>query len=253
MPLSADHFDVRRPAVVRRWWGTGIGVVMLLAVGPYPIGAFFVDGEIPHRIHNVVGSVQYLPLWAVPVLCVTWERDADAAWRLAFTSSCVMFAVGLWSGDLIPSLSWMPLLAALPLWRRGVWRSIRRPAPGPAAAAVVSALVTIRNVPHLIELQRLDMGDSHSARFHFSGMAAAYIAITAGLALSTLYRSGRLLQVLVAAAALTAGVASLAWNTYESALPVSDAWLMVAASAVSAVSLARPHADAAARSCATAS
>lgn len=226
---------------------------MLLAVGPYPIAAFFVDDEIPHRIHNVVGSVQYLLLWAVPVLFVAWERDADAAWRLAVTSSCVMFAVGLWSGDLIPSLSWMPLLTALPLWRKGVWRSIRRPALLAVAAACLSAFVTMRTAPHLVELQRLDMGDSHSARFHFSGMAAAYIAITAGLTASALYRSGRFLRAVVAAAALTAGLASLVWDKYESALPASDAWLMVVASAVSAIGLALPQADAAARSWATAS
>lgn len=239
--------DVRDPAVLRRVWGTGIGVVMLVAVAPYPVTAFFVDDEIPHRIHNITGALQYLPLWAVPVLMLTWGRDAVAtiapAWRIALVSSCVMFAVGVASGDLIPSLSWMPLLTLVPLWRVGAWRSPRLPSIAAAVAVALAAYVTVRHAPHQMDLQRLDMGDSHSARFHFSGMAAAYAAVTGALAVVGVYATGRTLRLVVAGSAVVAGMTSLVWTNYESALPATDAWLMVAAGLLSASTSGRPRRD----------
>ncbi|MFM7044555.1 MAG: hypothetical protein ACKOYG_03260, partial [Ilumatobacteraceae bacterium] len=73
----AERIDLRDPVVLRRIWGTGIGVVMTVSVIPYPIGAFILASEESHRIHNVVGALQYLPLWALPVLLLTWGRDED--------------------------------------------------------------------------------------------------------------------------------------------------------------------------------
>jgi hypothetical protein len=213
----------------QRVWGTGIGVVMLLAVGPYPITAFFVDDEIPHRIHNIVGALQYLPLWAVPVLMLTWGRDATAAWRVALVSSCAMFAVGAASGDLVPSLSWMPLVTLLPLRRRGSWGEVRIPAPADAISALLIAFVAARHVPDLVELQRLDMPDSHSTRFHFSGMAAAYLALCGAVVVNGLFSAGRPLRLLSVGSVLVVGAASLVWTNYESALPARDAWLLVIA------------------------
>lgn len=223
---------VRNSPLMRRVWGTGIGVVMLLAVGPYPIAAFFVDDEIPHRIHNIVGALQYLPLWAVPVLMLTWGRDAvttAAAWRIALVSSCAMFAIGVASRDLIPSLSWMPLLTLLLLWRPGMWQSPQRPTIVSVVATGLCAYVTIRHVPHLVELQRLDMTDSHSLRFHFSGMAASYVALTGAFAVVALFPTTRALRLIVAGSAAVAGAASLAWTNYESALPPASAWGLLAA------------------------
>lgn len=231
----AEQLMVRNPTLVRRVWGTGIGVVMLLAVGPYPIAAFFVDDEIPHRIHNITGALQYLPLWAVPVLMLTWGREAitvAAAWRIALVSSCAMFAIGVASRDLIASLSWMPLLTLLPLWRTGAWRSPERPSVLAAVAVGLSAYVTIRHAPHLVDLQRLDMDDSHSLRFHFSGMAASYVALTGAFAVVALFPTPRALRLVVAGSAAVAGAASLAWTNYESALPRGASWMLIVAAAV---------------------
>lgn len=230
----SEPLDLRDPAVLRRIWGTGIGTVMTLSVSPYPIGAFVTASEEPHRIHNVVGAIQYLPLWALPVLLLTWGRDEDAAWRLALVSSGAMLAVGMRSGDLLPSLSWLPLLTLAPLWRRGAWRGVRRPSAIGVVAALLVTYVTVRHAPTLVDYQRMGLTDSHSARFHFSGMAAAYLALTAAIALLAAYPCGRVLRWTIVASAAVAGAMSLAWPFNESALPRPSAILLVAAAALAA-------------------
>lgn len=235
MMRLAERIDLRDPVVLRRIWGTGIGVVMTVSVIPYPIGAFILASEEPHRIHNVVGALQYLPLWALPVLLLTWGRDEDAAWRLALMSSLAMAAVGLLSGDLLPSLSWLPLLTLIPMRRRGAWRGVRRPHALSLAAVPLAAYVAVRHAPTLIDYQRLGLADSHSVRFHFSGMAAAYIAVTGALALAALYPSGRVVRWAIVASALVAGVMSLAWPFNESALPRSSAAAITAAAACAGI------------------
>ncbi|MGA0893522.1 MAG: hypothetical protein ACO3S5_02780 [Ilumatobacteraceae bacterium] len=234
----AERIDLRDPAVLRRIWGTGIGAVMTVSVSPYPIGAFILADEEPHRIHNVVGALQYLPLWALPVLMLTWGRDEDAAWRLAVVSSCAMATVGLLSGDLLPSLSWLPLLTLVPMRRAGAWRGIGRPNLVALAAVPLAAYVAVRHAPTLIDYQQLGLTDSHSARFHFSGMAAAYVAVTAALALVAVFPCGRTLRWAVAGSALVAGVMSLAWPFNESALPRSSALAMSAAAALACIAVA---------------
>jgi hypothetical protein len=231
--------DLREPAALRRIWGLGIGTVMLLAVGPYPVVAFFVDDEIPHRIHNIVGALQYLPLWAVPVLMLTFDRDAHASWRLALASSWAMFLVGVASDDLIASLSWMPLATLIVLRPRGAWRDPRRFSIPGLAAALLAASVAVMHVPDLVDLQRADLGDSHSVRFHFSGMAAAYVALTGALVLMAVFPAGRALRAVVAGSVAVAGFSSLAWPLYESALPTSGAVLLIAAAVLTTIDLGR--------------
>ena len=214
---------------LRLIWGLGIGFVMTIAVGPYPIMGLVDDGEIPHRIHNTVGAIQYLPLWALPVILFTLRKDRESAWRIALTSSVVMALVGVWSGDLVASLSWMPLITLIPLWPRLLsWRP--NGVSGLAlVAAVLCTYVALTEAPELVDLQRLEMGDSHSLRFHFSGMAAAYLALTAAALVTALYRVGVVLRVVVATSAVVAGACSLLWPDYESALVSQKAWTLVLA------------------------
>lgn len=227
---------------LRRVWGLGIAGVMILAVSPYPVLGLINDEEIPHRIHNTVGALQYLPLWAVPVLVFTLAHDRMAAWRLALASSVAIAAVGLWSGDLIPSLSWMPLATLVVVWP-GVhsWRPRRLTLAmlAPAVTVVVTLWVAVAEAPHLVDLQRMHMDDSHSLRFHFSGMAAAYIALVLCAVVVLLYPVGSALRAVVAGSVAVAGVCSLVWPNYESALSSGKAWWLVMAGAVLAVDLVR--------------
>ncbi|MFZ9627848.1 MAG: hypothetical protein ACO3C1_00690 [Ilumatobacteraceae bacterium] len=224
--------DLRDRSVLRRVWGTGIGTVMALAVAPYPIAALFVDDEVPHRIHNVVGAVQYLPLWAVPVLMLTWGRDVAGATKIALAASCSMFAVGIWSGDLLPSLSWMPLATLLPIVvRRTDWTV--HLSPWFAAAAAAAVVVASRHASTYVGYQRLGMADSHSLRFHFSGMAASYLTISSALVVCALFPVGATLRRVVAVTVLGTGITNVVWANSESALPRFDALLLVGAGVVS--------------------
>ena len=76
------QIDLRDPSSWRTVWGTGIGAVMTVAVVPYPLAGLFVADEAPHRIHDIVGAAQYLPLWALPVLMLAWGRDPAGALRI---------------------------------------------------------------------------------------------------------------------------------------------------------------------------
>ena len=224
-------------ARLRFVWGLGIGGVMLVAVGPYPVMGLVRDDEIPHRIHNIVGAVQYLPLWAVPVLLFTFGRQRAGAWRIALASSISMMAVGLWSGDLIGSLSWMPLVTLLPLWPRDVsWRP-ETLSPSHVVATALCSYVAVTEAPHLVDLQRLAMGDSHSLRFHFSGMAAAYLTLAVTMAVLALYRVGTVLRVIIAGTMFVSGLCSLVWADYESALTTRPAWALMIAGLLALV----PH------------
>lgn len=235
--------DVTSADGLRRVWGLGIGSVMTLAVIPYPVLGLFAAGELSHRTHNVVGAIQYLPLWALPVLAFTFGRDRATMWRLALGSAVVMAAVGVWSGDLVPSLSWMPLTTLLVLWPRDVsWRP-RRPSngfvvPAGALAAALTIVVAVGNAPDLVGFQRLGMTDSHSVRFHFSGMAAAYLSLAVAAVLLAMYPAGVMARSTVAASAMVAGLSGLVWRFDESAVGRVDAVLLLAAAALLAATTA---------------
>ena len=229
--------DVTSADGLRRVWGLGIGSVMTLAVIPYPVLGLFAADELSHRTHNVVGAIQYLPLWALPVLAFTFGRDRATMWRLALGSAVVMAAVGVWSGDLVPSLSWMPLTTLLVLWPRDVSWRIRRPSAGlgvaaGSLAALFAVVVAVGNAPDLVGFQRLGMTDSHSVRFHFSGMAAAYMSLAVAAVLLALYPAGVLARSTVAASAFVAGLCGIVWRFDESAVGRMDAVLLLAAAAL---------------------
>ena len=136
-------------------WGLGISLVLTVAVIPYPVMALFAGSEDSHRLHDTVGALQYLPLWALPVLLFTLGRDRAGAWRLALTTSLVMAGVGVWAGDLVPSLSWMPLTTLLVLWPRDVRWNPRRPSVPALAGAALAVWVAATVAPNLVRLQRM--------------------------------------------------------------------------------------------------
>lgn len=220
---------------LRRLWGLGISIVLTAAVIPYPLMALFDGSEDSHRIHDTVGALQYLPLWALPVLLFTLHRDREGAWRVALATSLVIAGVGVWAGDLWPSSSWMPLATLLVLWPGDVrWTVQRRSVLGLAAAAV-AGWVAVTVAPPLVRLQQLNMPDPHSARFHFSGTGAAYIALAAAAVVVALWRVGALLHLTVATSLVLAGVANLGWPMEESSVQASTAWTLVGAGVVVAV------------------
>lgn len=223
---------------LRRLWGLGISLVLTVAVMPYPLMALFDGSESSHRIHDTVGALQYLPLWALPVLLFALHRDRDGAWRLALSTSVVIAGVGVWAGDLLPSSSWMPLATLLVLWPRDVhWVVQRRSVLGLTAAAV-AGWVAVTVAPGLVRLQQLDMPDPHSTRFHFSGTGAAYIALAVAAVVAALWSLGAVLHLTVAASMVLAGVANLVWPLEESSVQASTAWTLVSGGVVVAADFA---------------
>jgi hypothetical protein len=220
--------------LLKRLWGLGISVVLTVAVIPYPLMALYSGSEDSHRLHDTVGAMQYLPLWALPVLLFTLGRDREGAWRLALATSLVMAGVGVWAGDLVPSLSWMPLATLLVLWPRDVRWHVMRPSVLGAAGAASAIWVAVTVAPNLVRLQRMHMPDPHSARFHFSGTAAAYLALATASAVVALWRVGTALHLTVAASLMLAGVANLVWPLQESSIDTSLALALLGAGAATA-------------------
>jgi hypothetical protein len=220
-------------------WGYGIGGVMLIAVAPYPIRGVWDSAEIVHRTHNTVGSVQYLPLWAVPVLCwAHWRRDLSA-WRLALTSSLAILIAAVWSGDVFGSASWMPLCTLLVLWpNEAGWRSwlprIDRLAVLGLASAVLLWWVAIVKSPSFLRLQDVAGSDVHGVRYHYGGMAAASFALAAGATLLTLWPASRTVVLLVAGSTAAVGLAYLVWPEYDSSLAAPWSVMTIAAAALMA-------------------
>ncbi|MSX21983.1 MAG: hypothetical protein F2934_03680 [Actinobacteria bacterium] len=224
----------RRLTLLRRLWGYGIGGVMIVAVAPYPLRGFWDSTEVIHRIHDTVGSVQYLPLWAVPVLVWAHRRHDLSMWRLALASAVVILVVALCTGDALGSGSWLPLGTMLLLWpvedRRSAWLvRVDRLALLAAVSAGLLWWVAIVNAPAYLRFQNVSGGDVHGVRYHYGGMAAASFSLAATATVIALGRSSRAAVALVAASVIAVGVAHRVWSEYDSALAPSWSWLTIAA------------------------
>ena len=221
--------DASTADTLRTLWGLGISTVLTVAVIPYPLMALYATAEDSHRLHDTVGALQYLPMWALPVMLFTLGVDREGAWRLALATSLVIAGVGVWAGDLLPAASWMPLATLLVLWPREVrWAVHRRSVVG-AAGAGLALWVAITVVPDLVRLQRMDMPEPHSARFHFSGTAAAYVALTVAALVVALWRTSTVVHVTVAVSLALGGVANLVWPQQVSAIDPPLAWALLGA------------------------
>lgn len=227
----------RRVPALRTIWGLGIAGVMLIAVAPYPVRGVWDSSEIIHRIHNTVGSVQYLTLWAVPVLVWTLGRRDLSAWRLALASSLSIAVTSLWTGDLLGSGGWLPLCTLLVLWpTHPSWTTwllrVDRVALAPLAASALLWWVALAESPSYLHFQQVSGSDVHGLRYHYGGMAAASLAMAGGATVVALWRSSRTTVMVVAGSAVAAGVAHLLWSNYDSALPASYAVFTIAAGAL---------------------
>lgn len=215
--------------VLRTLWGLGISTVLTVAVIPYPAMALYSTSEDSHRLHDTVGALQYLPLWALPVMLFTLGIDREGAWRLALATSLVIAGVGVWAGDLLPSASWMPLATLVVLWPRDVRWAVQRWSAVGATGAALALLVAVKVAPDLVHLQQMKSPEPHSVRFHFSGTAAAYLSLTMAALVVTLWRTSTVVHVTVAVSLALGGVANLLWPDQVSAIETPLAWALVGA------------------------
>ena len=225
----------------RRWvlvWCLGISGVLFVAVMPYPVHGLIGGSDLIHRIHDTVGSVQYLPLWAVPVAMYGVTRRSEYL-QLALLSSIAVFVTGLWSGSLFASASWMQLATLVPLASH---LELDRPNVSITMipATVVGWWSSIVFSPDLISLQvNGDAMNTHALRFHYSGMAAAYVAMALCATFAALQRVGRLSTSLIAGSFIATGALHLAFANYESALTGSWGVAFLVAGGVALLGLRR--------------
>lgn len=215
----------------RRWWGWAIVAVMVVAVGPYPIKGLVQTSEVVHRLHDTVGAVQYLVLWAVPVAVWATRPGAWWAWRLALSTSLAIAGAAAVCGGLWSSGSWLPLGTLVVLWPTGVrWRHWARPGPV-SVAGLLGALgavgVAVTSAPHLLARQMDYPHDIHGARFHYGGTATAYVAVALGAVVAVCWWPQRRAAALVGAAMVGVGAANAVWWRYESAIAAPAAWALI--------------------------
>lgn len=228
--------------MLQRLWGVGIAAVLVVAVVPYPVLGVVADDEVIHRIHNTVGAVHYLLLWAPAVVVWTWRRRDRAAWNVAVASAVAMCVTSAPSGDLVASMSILPLVTLAPLRPDRACIVFRRPRLdllllGPTAVLSVLAL---RLAPDLVRVQDVAGGDLHGVRFHYGGMAAVYVALALCTLVVAVGTWSPAMARWIGVSSVLVGVLCLIWPRYDSALPTAESWWYVGCgAAVLAVSLRR--------------
>jgi len=223
MPWSAS--------TLRRLWGYGISGVLMAAIIPYPLMALFGGDDQVHRVHDTAGAVQYLAWWGVPIAVWAHRRADSAQWLLALASALAIAGAAIPSGDLIGAGSWAPLATMLVLAPR--WREMPRWTfdLGLLPIVVVLCAMAWRLAPGLVDTQGVAAADVHGARYHYGGMAAAYVA-AAGVGIVTLVVTSRFARWLLGVGCAIIGLSCLAWPDSVSSLPTAEAWVYASCGAV---------------------
>lgn len=219
-------------------WCCGVSVVLFIAVIPYPIHGLIGGSDLLHRIHDTVGSIQYVPLWAVPVFVFAVKRKSEFL-DVALLAAIAVFATGVWSHTLVASASWMQLATMLPLVT-----VMKKPrfnfSIAMFPAAIVGWATTFLFSSDLNSSQVLaDPQNSHALRFHYSGMAAAYVAMALCATLATVSKRDRLSAGLIAGSFIATGLLNLSYANYESALTTGWGYAFLASGTVALFGLRR--------------
>ncbi len=240
-PCASDFHIVFVKDLRRQWrlvWCCGISLVLFVAVIPYPIHGLIGGSDLIHRIHDTVGSIQYLPLWAVPVFAHGFVRKSEYLY-IAALAAIAVFVTGVWSSTLIASASWMQLATLLPLLERRALEPVRF-SWHMIPAAIVAWWCTFAFSSDLIAQHiNADIQNTHALRFHYSGMAAAYLAMALCASFALLWRVGRLSTALIAGSLISTGLLCLAFSNYESALSANWSQTFLATGIVALVGLRR--------------
>lgn len=237
MPLRPERLTADRAELLRRVWGYGVAGVLILAIVPYPLMAVFGGDDQMHRVHDTVGAVHYLVWWGVPMLWWTHRRRDAGLWFVGLASAIAIAASAVASGDLVGSGSWAPLLTMIPLVpSRSEWKP-ERVDLGLVPVTLVLAAMAWRLGPDLVRVQDVAASDPHGVRYHYGGMAAAYIA-AALVAVVAVLRPSRSVRGLLSGGCLAIGVFCLLWPTADSSLPSAEAWVYLSCGMVVLVGVA---------------
>jgi hypothetical protein len=212
-----------------------LGVFGIAFSVPFAVISFIDDAESIHRLHNVAFAALYGVLLGVALLWCTWRPEQNvSAFFVAVGSGIAGAVAGLACGDFVSGVWYtgpisIVVLSALHPSRR----VLLRPSGVDLPTALLSIVALAPAIAYLLtqsDLQQAGgIGDPHWELHHYSGMAAAALALpVCGLAAS-LRESGRRVGArLVGVSAVLIGAGSLALADYAGAFDALWAWLTLA-------------------------
>lgn len=211
----------------------GVGGVALSV--PFSIISFFDDSQAIHRLHNVAFSALYGVLLGVALLACARRPEANVSSFFVAVASGIAGAIaGLASEDFISGTWFTAPIAIVIMWLLHPARSrLLRSSGVDIPTLALSLLALVPAIAFLLtqsELQRAgSAADPHWELHHYSGMAAAVLALPlCGFAASFRESGRRLGAWLVGIAAVMIGFGSLLLSDYVGALDALWAWLTLA-------------------------
>jgi hypothetical protein len=209
-----------------------LGVVGVVLSVPFTVISFVDDAEAIHRLHNVAFTALYGVLLGTALLMCAWRPEQNvSAFFVAVGSGIAGAVAGLASDDFVSGVWYTGPISIVVLW---VLHPSRRTLLRASGVDLPTALLSLAALAPAIawlltqsDLQRTgQVGDPHWEFHHYSGMAAAALALPiCGLA-SSLRETGRRLGAwLVGVAAVLVGAGSLLLTDYAGAFDTLWAWL----------------------------
>ncbi len=212
-----------------------LGVVGIVLSVPFTVISFVDDAEALHRLHNVAFTALYGILLGVALLVCAWRPEQNvSAFFVAVGSGIAGAIAGLASGDFVSGVWYTGPISIVVLWAlHPSRRALLRPSGVDLPTAMVSLVALVPAIAWLLtqsDLQQTgNAADPHWEFHHYSGMAAAALALpVCGLAAS-LRESGRRFGAwLVGVSAAVIGAGSLLLSDYAGAFDTTWAWLALA-------------------------
>jgi len=209
-----------------------LGVVGIVLSVPFTVISFVDDAEAIHRLHNVAFTALYGVLLGTALLVCAWRPEQNvSAFFVAVGSGIAGAVAGLASDDFVSGGWFTGPISIVALWvLHPSRRTLLRASGVDLPTALLSLVALAPAIAWLLtqsELQRRgSAADPHWEFHHYSGMAAAAIALPiCGLAAS-LRESGRRLGAwFVGVSAVLIGAGSLLLSDYEGAFDTPWAWL----------------------------
>jgi hypothetical protein len=209
-----------------------LGVVGIVLSVPFTVISFVDDAEALHRLHNVAFTGLYGVLLGAALLACAWRPEQNvSAFFVAVGSGIAGAIAGLASGDFISGVWYTGPISIVVLWALHPSRgALLRPSGVDLPTVILSLVALAPAIAWLLtqsELQRTgSAADPHWEFHHYSGMAAAAIALPiCGLAASLRETGRRLGAWLVGVSALLIGAGSLLLSDYAGAFDTPWAWL----------------------------
>lgn len=212
-----------------------LGVAGIALSLPFTIISFVDDSEAIHRLHNVAFTALYGVLLGLALLASARRPETNVSSFFVAVASGIAGAIsGLASEDFISGVWYTAPIAIVVMWLLHPNRSrLLRPSGVDVPTLALSLLALVPAIAFLLtqsELQRTgSAADPHWELHHYSGIAAAALALPLCAFAASVRESGRRLGAwLVGISAVMIGGGSLFLSDYVGAFDGGWAWLTLA-------------------------